>query len=148
MGVFNYILCEVPLPDGYEGEFQTKDLEPLAMNRHVITKSGRLFMEKVIEVIKVPKHERPFPDAPKGSGQSFIGSLRYIKTLEDSNFHGIFTFGALEIIGHEPDEKDKARMKPIYKSHDYEVKFTDGRPVDIKMMADLDYRLPTGILFP
>ena len=46
MSLFDYILCEVPLPDGFAGELQTKDLGCYLLT-HVITKNGRLLLEHV-----------------------------------------------------------------------------------------------------
>ena len=46
MGLFDYIVCEVPLPDDFTGELQTKDLGCYLLT-HVITKDGRLLLEHV-----------------------------------------------------------------------------------------------------
>jgi len=46
MGLFDYIVCEFPLPDGFTGELQTKDLG-CALLTHVITNDGRLLLEHV-----------------------------------------------------------------------------------------------------
>jgi hypothetical protein len=46
MGLFDYIVCEVPLPDGFTGELQTKDLGCYLLT-HIITKDGRLMLEHV-----------------------------------------------------------------------------------------------------
>jgi hypothetical protein len=43
MGMFDYVKCEVPLPDGYYGEwFQTKDFDDPYLGTYVIRKDGRL----------------------------------------------------------------------------------------------------------
>jgi hypothetical protein len=44
MGLFDYIVCEVPLPDGFTGELQSKDLDCYLLT-HVITRDGRLLLE-------------------------------------------------------------------------------------------------------
>lgn len=46
MGMFDYVRCEVPLPDGYEGELQTKDFD-CQMQQCVITMIGRLTVDGV-----------------------------------------------------------------------------------------------------
>ena len=147
--MFNYVLCEVPLPDGYEGEFETKDLEPLHMDRYMIAKSGRLIVtRKIFDENERPKDESPDQDENKNLAMPLLPRWRVIEETEDTNFHGIFTFSGNEIIGHEPDENNKNILKPIHKYHYYKVKFTDGQLVEIKIMGDDDYRLPVGSLFP
>jgi|SRR3990167_1338368 len=46
MGMFDYIECEYPLPDGFIAEssnqFQTKDTPDQMLNTYVITEDGRL----------------------------------------------------------------------------------------------------------
>lgn len=43
MGMFDDVKCEVPLPDGYNGEwFQTKDFECSMLDKYVIRADGRL----------------------------------------------------------------------------------------------------------
>ncbi len=71
MGMFDYLRCEVPLPDGYEpvpnpeegepvgrlGRFQTKAFG-CEMNEYVITKDGRLETECVHWVREAGKLKR------------------------------------------------------------------------------------------
>lgn len=63
MGMFDYIKCEAPLPDGFDGELQTKDFD-CEMTTHIITKDGRLM----------------------------LGSIRRVHKYEDANFHGLVHF--------------------------------------------------------
>jgi len=84
----------------------------------------------------VPKEERPYPDAPEGSLQAMCGSLRRIRSQHDRSFHGIFNFYALEVVGREPDERWGPHGRPIYKSHEYNAKFTDGQLVSIELVPD------------
>jgi hypothetical protein len=61
MGLFDYIVCEVPLPDGFTGELQTKDLGCYLLT-HIITKDGRLMLEHVDrsdEVLETRTTSRP-----------------------------------------------------------------------------------------
>jgi hypothetical protein len=69
MGLFDYILCEVPLPDVFAGKLQTKDLGCCLLT-HVITKDGRLWLEEVDRI----DYER----------ETRTTSRR------DANFHGTF----------------------------------------------------------
>jgi hypothetical protein len=133
MGMFDYIQCEVPLPDGWNPpELQTKDFG-CGMVTHIITKDGRLLLEQIDETLDVPKHERPYPDAPEGSLKAFCGCIRTVRSRHDANFHGIVNFYGLETVGREPDERYGARGRPIYKHHNYNAKFTNGQLVEITM---------------
>jgi len=131
MGMFDYIKCEVPLPDGYSGELQTKDF-CCEMTTHIITKDGRLLVDNGYAE-SVPKHERPYPDAKPGDWRSICGMIRRVHKYEDANFHGLVSFGGLETIGHEPDERYGERGRPIYKDHSYIAKFTHGQLVGIEI---------------
>lgn len=84
MGMFDWVRCEVPLPDGFEGELQTKDFDEPFLLTHVITKEGRLMRSYLLELSDVPMEDRPHPS---------ISSLRDITELRDTNFHGLFSFG-------------------------------------------------------
>ncbi len=47
--MFDYVRCEAPLPDGFDGgEFQTKNLG-CDLERYRITRDGRLVLESDIE---------------------------------------------------------------------------------------------------
>lgn len=48
MGLFDYVKCEYPLPDGEDGsclEFQTKDFDDPYMNHYCIRDDGTLWLE-------------------------------------------------------------------------------------------------------
>lgn len=138
MGMFDYIRCERPLPDGWGQEgsavgLQTKDFD-CEMNTHVITADGRLMLERIDSVEEVPKAERPYPDAEEGTFESICGSIRSNRSLhEAADFHGWVHFGGLETTGYEPDERYGPRGRAIYKRHSYRAKFMDGRLVEIVM---------------
>lgn len=121
MGMFDYLRCEVPLPDGFTGELQTKDFER-TMGEHVITKDGRLVLAILERVDGVPKAERPYPDADPGSFEELIGSTRPVWRHEDANYHGIVNFYGGEYV----DSK--------YVWHEYNAKFTDGDLVEIVLV--------------
>lgn len=115
MGLFDYVRCEAPLPDGYDGELQTKDFDDPYMLTHVITKEGRLMQCVLLRIEEVPKAERPYPDAPDDSFDAIIGSQRSVTELRDANFHGMLGFyGSGE--------------------HEYAAKFTDGQLVNIEQI--------------
>lgn len=136
MGLFDYVRCEAPLPDGYQGELQTKEFPDPYMLTHVITKDGRLMQAHILRIEEVPEAERPYPNEPKGSILRWAGSQRVVTELRDTNFHGMFTFGGLETIGYEPDEKYGPRGRPVYCDHDYVAKFTDGQLIEIRIYAE------------
>lgn len=71
MGLFDYVKCEVPLPDRFDGELQTKEFDCPYMETYIITKEGRLFHNK-------PRYDIDPPDALCG--------------LRDMNFHGVLNF--------------------------------------------------------
>ncbi len=150
MGMFDYIRCEVPLPDGWSAhDLQTKDFD-CQMVMHIITKDGRLMFERIDNMVEVPKSERPFPDAPDGSLQSFCGSIRTITTQYDANFHGVVNFYGSEYqrmdgspsspgpVMHQGDTvcdfETKEPLKHIW--HEYNAKFTDGQLVEIDLVPD------------
>lgn len=117
MGMFDYIRCEVPLPDGWNGELQTKDFA-CEMVVHTITKDGRLLLERIDDTKIVPKSERPYPNEDGILGA--CGMLRHVKSRHDANFHGVVNF-----YGSETDKTGK------YVWHEYNAKFTDGNLVEI-----------------
>jgi hypothetical protein len=121
MGMFDWVRCEVPLPDGFDGPLQTKDFA-CELGEHVITKDGRLMLAALDRVEEVPKEERPYPDAAPGTLQSFCGIIRSFWKHEDANFHGIMRFYGLE----------------CGRWHEYNAKFTDGQLVDIVQVSDRD----------
>lgn len=85
MGMFDYVHCEVPLPDGYAGEFQTKDFNCFLSNI-LIRADGRLMIEDC-DWEEVPLEERPAPNFP------LLGATRAInKRWRDLDFHGDFRF--------------------------------------------------------
>jgi hypothetical protein len=133
MGMFDYIRCEKPLPDGFAGELQTKDFG-CEMVTHVITSDGRLMLDDGHNEI-VPEEDRPYYGTEKWDHPLFkiCGSVRRVPKYIDANFHGIVYFGGLETIGFEPDERWGPRGRPIYKGHDYRAKFTDGNLVGIEI---------------
>lgn len=147
MGMFDYIRSEVPLPDGFTGELQTKAFD-CTMGEHVITKDGRLVLAILDHTEEVPKAERHYPDAPDDDLRSLIGSVRFIWRHEDANFHGIVHFYGSEYLTesrqpfregggalHQNDECRSAKTGELlrYVEHDYLAKFTDGKLVDIRM---------------
>lgn len=146
MGMFDYIRCEVPLPDGYDpgpAYFQSKDFD-CEMVTHVISKDGRMMLDNGHYEL-VPLLERSMWKAEWGDGpeaekehplEAACGCMHRIEKYEDANFHGLVNFYQLETVGHEPNERYGPKGRPIYKSHDYNAKFTDGQLVGIELLPD------------
>lgn len=131
MGMFDYIRCETPLPDGYTGALQTKEFD-CEMVTHIISADGRMMLDRG-GWESVPKAERPYPDAADDDFKSMCGCIRRVPKYEDAHYHGRVHFGGLETIGHEPDERYGPAGRPIYRDHDYVAKFTDGKLVSIEI---------------
>lgn len=111
MGMFDYVRSEIPLPDGFVGELQTKDFG-CSMTTVLIREDGRLLIEdREWEV--VPPTQRPHPDP--SDPMHWIGSMRSVnRRWRDLDYHGIVNFYGCEGQWHE-----------------YNAKFTDGKLVEI-----------------
>ena len=151
MGMFDYIRCEAPLPDGWQpdGPLQTKDFD-CDLVCHVITKDGRLMLEQIDATHIVPKEERPYPNEPDDSLLGMCGMLRSDKSLHEHKFHGIVNFYGSEY--RTPDDKparpngvshgadgvtEWLTGKPLkHIWHEYNAKFTDGKLVEIEIATD------------
>lgn len=115
MGMFDYIKCEVMLPDASmqgDREFQTKSLEN-TMATYVITQKGELYEERWdSEWIEDPSYK-------------FFGG--YMKQIEGSyhrkyltDFHGDIIFYG----GYIAPDVDASGQK-VYR--DYHARFTEGK---------------------
>jgi hypothetical protein len=124
MGMFDYVRCDVPLPDGFSGELQTKDFDCPYMDVYTISADGRL-MERYVE------REEPVPE----SEWKYVGSTHPLEKIRhehsktkiiygerDTNYHGWLNF-----YGGSADEW-----------HEYNAKFTDGQLVEIKIVPSND----------
>lgn len=153
MGMFDYIRCEAPLPDGWQPNeaMQTKDFD-CDMVCHVITGDGRLMLERIDDTRIVPKDQRPYPNEPDDSLLGMCGMLHSDKSLHESKFHGIVNFYGSEYrwpddqparpagVSRGPDGttewKTGKPLKDIW--HEYNAKFTDGRLVEIVAVPNGD----------
>lgn len=82
MGMFDEVICEVPLPDGWRHPvFQTKDFEEPYLDKYIIRADGRLIRKK-------PWYESD------------------IKTDTDTNYHG-----QLRFYSYEGDPNDEAPIE-------------------------------------
>jgi hypothetical protein len=117
VGMFDYIRCEVPLPDGWKplDALQTKDFN-CELVEHLITKDGRLILERIDHQEVVPEEERPYPNEKGILG--IVGSIKTTTSRHESDFHGVIHF-----YGFEDGDP--------HKWHEYEAKFTDGKLVHI-----------------
>lgn len=86
MGMFDWIVCEYPLPelpdDTYFDEaFQTKSLD-CHLDHYTITKEGTLILHST-EMVGVPEEERPYYGTPDWNRSEFLrlcGSYKSIPT--------------------------------------------------------------------
>lgn len=93
MGMYDYVRCDAPLPDGKPTPpdlFQTKDFPAPQLEHYTITAAGRLIAHRV-RYEEVPKAERPYPDADGLRG--LVGSIKAVPVKdEDLNWHGWLNF--------------------------------------------------------
>lgn len=141
MGMFDYVKCDLPLPDGWDMAndyvgLQSKDFD-CTMTTIRITAEGRLLIERY-ETYVVPKEERDYPDAKPGSWQEVCGMLgKRDRRWEDLNYHGDFEFGGLEDLKDDywvdaPRHTNGGWMQKRYRHHDYIARFNDGQLVWLK----------------
>lgn len=134
MGMFDYVVCEAPLPDGWKpGELQSKDFD-CSMTTVRISAEGRLLIERY-ESYTVPKEDRPYPDAEEGSLEEICGIWgKRNRRWEDLNFHGDFNFYGDEPIGERVLTKTASGTSYYQQDrrwHEYTARFTEGRLVRI-----------------
>lgn len=105
MGMFDYIKCEHPLPDGFDPaphEWQTKDLE-CQLLEYIITPDGRLVWKY---------------DPGEGPDEVMGGEL--------ADFTGTITFYASNITGGSPSGVCTKNDEPPW-SREYQALFVDGK---------------------
>lgn len=108
MGMFDYVRSEIPLPDGFTGEMQSKDFDCI-MTTILIRADGRLVVEER-EFERLP----PCPDDPHLLNR--LERRRPIhKGWKDLDYHGDFRF-----YGYE------SAPSGDYVPHDYVARFTHG----------------------
>lgn len=141
MGMFDYVVCEVPLPDGWEpSELQSKDFD-CEMTTIRVSGEGRLLIERY-ETYTVPKEDRRYPDAPDGSIMSFCGILgKRNRHWVDLNFHGDFNFYGTERVGKQTfvqltEGSNVGYYEGERRWHEYVARFTDGNLVSIRAVHD------------
>jgi hypothetical protein len=124
MGMFDYIRCEVALPDGWvAGELQTKDFD-CEMITHVISKDGRLLFDRggweAVPLLQRRLWRAAWGDSEQAEKdhvlEAAFGSMRRVPNYQDENFHGLVNF-----YGHDKDDQ----------WHEYNAKFTDGQLTEI-----------------
>lgn len=115
MGMFDFVRSEVTLPDGFDGELQTKSFDS-TLATILIKADGRLLIEEV-QYERLPPKEGQLGKPLK---LGFLGELqRKSSRWRDINFHGDFSFYGLD---------DKSGQW-----HGYVARFTHG---------ELEYILP------
>lgn len=117
MGMFDYVRSLITLPDGFDGELQSKDFD-CKLSVIEIREDGTLWIEDFDREV-VPAEERPHPDP--NDPLHWVGMLRSVnRRWRKIEHHGHFNF-----YGSSPDAW-----------HEYDAKFTDGRLVEIKLIED------------
>jgi hypothetical protein len=144
MGMFDYIRCELPLPDGWQtDELQSKDFD-CEMVTHVISKDGRLMLDRGHNE-EVPLMERGAWKPEWGDSESAVeehalealmGCMRRVPKYIDANYHGVVNFYASETVGYEPPQPGDRFKRAITVWHEYNAKFTDGQLVSIELVPD------------
>lgn len=143
MGMFDYVRSEIPLPDGFTGELQSKDFD-CEMTEVVIRANGRLEIER-FEYETTPMAERPYPDAGDDSIMSLCGSMRKTnRRWEDLAYHGDFSFYGYERVGEQVfvplvEGATVGHYEGETQWHEYTARFTDGQLAWIK-----DTSIPQG----
>lgn len=131
MGMFDSIQCNYPLPlplevvdimpDPYDKEFQTKDLENL-LEQYILNEDG--------ELLRIQK-EYEWKDDDSAFLKGYMEAVS--QEIVPTNFHGFINFYCYETI-HEDESSDKAKDISI----DYLAKFTNGKIENIEI---LDYEI-------
>lgn len=108
MGMFDDVICEAKLPDGFVSDngYQTKDFE-CVLATFKITAEGRL--------VRREYEWSESDDAP-------LGIRREQRGWKDVNYHGFLNFYTSGLDGW----------------HEYDAKFTDGQLVEIKLRKGAD----------
>lgn len=128
MGMFDSIECNYPLPlplevvdilpDIYNQEFQTKDLENL-LDLYYLNEDGNLFWRK-------RKYEWKDDDSSFLKGYMDVVSEETVR----QDFHGILNFYCYETVYSSED-----RNSGIDVSIDYLAKFTNGKIENIEVLS-------------
>lgn len=128
MGMFDSIECNYPLPlplevvdilpDIYDQEFQTKDLENL-LDLYYLNEDGHLFWRK-------RKYEWKDDDSSFLKGYMDVVSEETVR----QDFHGILNFYCYETVYSSED-----RNSGIDVSIDYLAKFTNGKIENIEVLS-------------
>jgi len=95
MGLFDSIICELPLPnipdDTYLEDLQTKCLGR-GMETYTITKNGELVKNNYKKVV-VPIEERPHYNSPEFAEKWLVESVKYVADgFEPTDFTGSLNF--------------------------------------------------------
>lgn len=127
MGVFDYLRCQHPLPDGFDPskvEWQTKDTDDQYLSLYTITADGRLVSDDW-HMEDVPKAERPYPNDDGLLG--LCGSMRRIVDKADvpRDFHGDIHFYGNDGDWNSPDG---------YWWREYRARFSEGKLLQIDLV--------------
>jgi hypothetical protein len=136
MGMYDTIICEYPLPDGWQPGsqhgFQTKSLFN-RMDSFTITKDGDL-IQHYVEYEATPEEEMPYYgtdkwDKPFGK---LVGSIRVVKGSEKDlifGYNGVIIFYSFE--GEHGDGcaplDSGCSNDCTFKWHEYSAQFLNGK---------------------
>lgn len=153
MGMFDNVICEVPLPDGLTpntSDLQTKDLENV-LGTCKIGADGRLYWRDVDSVWEEGDPLPPLPaDRTKHTLVDVLRSLGRFREVpgseswRDLHFHGWFEFGCAVPTQEYYQVDVPGRAAPFmnrrYELHDYRAKFTDGQLQHIEVVPPPEKR--------
>lgn len=131
MGMFDNVICERELPDGYiAGNFQSKDFSR-NMETYTITRDGRLVRRYVSDRVPVPESEWKYSaDDPDPLHRIWHedSKKKNVYSECDMHYHGWVCF----YDGHG------SREAGTWEWHEYKAKFADGQLVEIVAVPDTD----------
>jgi len=134
MGMFDWLDCKYPLPDGHvskDHEFQTKDTPLQFLEVYTITAAGRLVADEChYEEVTKEFWERVEKDAK--ASDDLRGRVRRVVDSADvdQNFHGALVF-------YGDSETDG-----FWRT--YRARFTDGALVRIELVEKEPYKRSAG----
>ncbi len=135
MGMFDYLVCEHTLPEGFaefqNSDFQTKSLEN-AMNVYVITKEGQL----VQHIVHYEDHRtiREF----NGLGRAWNPARVPVREERiPLPFHGDIEFGGSRFAGRRREKMGRGWASVPLREHvEFRARFTQGKLSRIDVLED------------
>ena len=124
MGLYDTIRCERPLPDGFKGQLQTKDLG-CSMVEHIITEDGRLLIANGF------LHQEGIAEAPDFEGVvNFYGGEYFTEDGQPYRGRGGVLHQGGKCLG---PNGELLRYQP----HEYNATFEKGRLIEIQIVPEI-----------